>query len=132
MSNIIGRDVLKTQYIPDTPVAIIADGYTAGGLAIRLVSDDALAEPIATISVWVEGVTPNLPQGWFVCKSYSENEGVEEWLLETGLCVWVCDVDVPVGFEICHVLKLNKDLMRELIGPEYVEVQEVEDPDGRE
>lgn len=130
MSKVIGSAVFNTSLIKNTPVKVIADGYTAGGMSIRLIHEDT-GEPIATISVWVEGVTPNLPQGWFVCKSYSENEGVEAWLLESGLCVWVCDTNVPVGFATCHVLKLSKKLMYELIGHEPVEVQEVENPDER-
>ena len=68
-----------------SPAILYAAQYVAGGLALQLVSDDGIGEPLATLSVWVEGVSDSLAFNEFVVKSYSENEGVDDWLMEANL-----------------------------------------------
>lgn len=132
MNRILAKTTLSSKYIQNAPALIIADTYELGGMALTAVSDDGLGEPLAMLSTWVVGVTQNLPLGWFVCKSYSENEGIEEWLINSGLCEYVHDAPpIPFGFVFARVLKLSPALMKELIGPIQVEMPEVEDPDNR-
>ena len=50
--------------------------YSNGGIAL-LLNDADDGEPIATASVWIEGI----PEGCVAIKDYSENEGMTDALI---------------------------------------------------
>jgi hypothetical protein len=53
-----------------------------GGLAVQLI-DEADGMPYATVSINVEGL--DLAKDEFVFKTYSENEGLREAMIEAGI-----------------------------------------------
>lgn len=87
MNVLLAKDlVVDTTYCPNTPAILYATKFVnSGGLALMLVSNDGINEPLAKISLNIQGVSETLPFDEFVCKSYSENEGMEEWLVEAGI-----------------------------------------------
>lgn len=96
---------LKTKWIKPTPATIMIDHYANGGLAVRII-DATTHEPLTTASVWVRNVSNELPEGQFVCKDYSENEGLENCLIREGVCFKTDHPPVITGFETCNVLQL--------------------------
>ncbi len=63
------------------PVTVRTDRYARGGLAVELFGADD--EPYTVVSVNVEGVS--LADDEFVFKTYSENAGLLEVMLEAGV-----------------------------------------------
>jgi hypothetical protein len=64
-------------------VSVQTDRYThGGGLAVQLI-DEEDGLPYATVSVNVNGVP--LEDGEFVFKTYSENEGLIEEMIRSGI-----------------------------------------------
>ena len=57
--------------------ALISE-YTRGGKAIQLVDEEG---PVATATIWIDG----LAEDELAIKDYSENEGMLDCLLESGL-----------------------------------------------
>ena len=84
MSKILAKNVLfKCRYFSGNADVVVLE-YARGGLCIRLLDADT-KEPLLTASVWTED-TVDLPLGAFFCKTYSENEGVLEGLVDAGIC----------------------------------------------
>jgi hypothetical protein len=78
----------------DQKFKLLVSRYLHGeNTAVQVFSEDE-DEYFGTASVNVEDV--DLPPGYFVFKTYSENEGLIESLLSTGL-VEKTDLEVPVG-----------------------------------
>lgn len=72
--------------VGEYPAMLMAAKYlNNGALALFFVSDDGLGEPLCKASLNIEPVSDKLPFNQFVCKSYSENEGLEEYLLDSGI-----------------------------------------------
>jgi len=63
-------------------VFVSTDAYAHGGLAVQLM-DVLDGEPYTTVSVCVRGV--RLADDEFIFKTYSENEGLLESMLKTGI-----------------------------------------------
>lgn len=102
--------MLDIAYARRTPAILYATHYlNSGALALVLTSDDDLGEPLAKISVNIENVSAQLPFNEFVCKSYAENEGMEEWLLSSGLAEDTGKTAI-FGLEIGLILRLNEEL----------------------
>lgn len=111
MATLLAKGILvDTTYCPKTPAILYATKFVnSGGLALMLISDDSINEPLAKISLNIEGVTEKLPFNQFVCKSYSENDGMEEWLVESGIASYTGKI---VVFNRCceSILELNEEL----------------------
>ena len=60
--------------------SIQTNRYTNGNLAVQLMQE---GEPYATLSTNVEGVT--MDNDCFIAKNYSENEGLLDQFVESGL-----------------------------------------------
>lgn len=70
----------STRFHPAGAYTLVSTTYTEGGLALRLVKDH---EPYATITTCLPDV--ELGEGEFHVKTWSENEGLVEALLESGV-----------------------------------------------
>ena len=81
--------------------------YTKGGNKISLVeeSEDFGAQPYATLSVWCKD-TPSLEEDEFVLKNYSENDGIDNLLMENGI-IELTGEYVEVGYNECPVARLT-------------------------
>lgn len=101
---------LETKWIKSTPATITIDNYINGGLGVRII-DATTHEPLTTASVWVRNVSVELAWGQFVCKDYSENQGLEDCLIREGLCFKTDHPPVITGYETCNVLQFNPALV---------------------
>lgn len=81
--------------------------YTKGGNKISLIeeSEDFGAQPYATLSIWCKD-TPDLDKDEFVLKNYSENEGIDNLLMENGV-IELTGKYVQVGYVECPVARLT-------------------------
>jgi len=87
------------------PVAVELDEYKNGELAVQLI-DLQDGELYATVSIYVRGVW--LAKDEFVFKTYSENEGLLEAMLDAGIVEDTeRSVQLPFGDPqpICRLLK---------------------------
>jgi hypothetical protein len=112
MSRKLTTAICETAYIRGAKVDVVALQYAQGGLAIELV-DTITHEPYARVSVWTK-LTCALKPNQFLCKSYAENEGIDVWLLKTGICI---DPNLPLittGFVTSRILQLNSELSTKL------------------
>ena len=93
------------------PAVLLGSAYIAqpSSLAIMLISDDGIGEPLATASVYVEAITPLLEPDEFVCKNYSENIGMDNWLTDEGLATDT-EKRCVVGRTCCPILRLSPEL----------------------
>ena len=57
--------------------------YAKGGTAIRLIEEETY-EPVATCTLWVEG----LAEDEIAIKNYTENEGMLECLFQSDVIEW--------------------------------------------
>lgn len=90
---------MKTEYV-DQHVNLYTDKYSNGNLAL-LALDFKTGEPVMALST---NVGPLPPGTLFVCKNYSENEGVDEWLEENRIALPV--TEVSVGHTTCPIMLL--------------------------
>ena len=102
------EELTKYNYNGDE-VVIAKDEYAYGGTALVLKSfepDFGYWENYAVASVFIEGVTEQLPKNAVCIKNYSENEGILEWLISNGI------VGQPIGefqygyvnISVCEIL----------------------------
>lgn len=96
----------------DTPFGrgrvIVAGRYHDGSVALRVVGDSArMAEPIGTLTVCVS--QGPLPDGFFLVKTWSENEELAASLLAQGVFVDT-GVRVPTGHVEASVWALPEAL----------------------
>ena len=75
--------------------------YTNGNLHVQLMTAE---EPYATLSTNVAGIA--LDKGCFIAKTYSENAGLCEQFIESGLFEETGE-KVAAGFASCPILKYN-------------------------
>ena len=73
--------------------------YTNGNLHVQLMTAE---EPYATLSTNVDGIV--LDKDCFVAKTYSENKGLNEQFIESGLFEDTGE-KVATGFVSCPILK---------------------------
>lgn len=92
--------VMKTKYVDNITVDILVGRYVYDNdVTCVLALDSATGEPVMKISTTV-GVPIQFP--FFICKNYSENEGVAEWLEEnniakrTGHLVFAGEMECPI------------------------------------
>lgn len=78
--------------------------YENEGLALRFTSKGV---PYMTVSVWVD-ITPMLPPNQFVCKNYSENDDIDNWLSQNGIAKFTGEV-TECGFVTCPIMELIED-----------------------
>lgn len=77
------------------------DTYDMGGLAVELHTPNGAL--VATASLWVQGISRNLPANQFIVKTYSENEGILD-----ALAPYVTVIrNVQIGHAICPVVELR-------------------------
>lgn len=84
---------------------IFAMSYSNGALAV-VINDSRSGEPVATASINIEGVSEHLPFDTFVCKSYSENSGMVDALIDLGLVELVAAPKIQFGFTSGDLVKL--------------------------
>ena len=75
--------------------------YTNGNLHVQLMTAE---EPYATLSTNVAGIA--LDKDCFIAKTYSENAGLCEQFIESGLFEETGE-KVTAGFASCPILKYN-------------------------
>ena len=75
--------------------------YTNGNLHVQLMTAE---EPYATLSTNVAGIA--LDKDCFIAKTYSENAGLCEQFIESGLFEETGE-KVAAGFASCPILKYN-------------------------
>jgi len=99
---------LKTRYV-DEKVSFVCGWYHDGSMAIRALS--GYGEVVMTITVCVDEPAP---EGHIWVKSWSENEGILEWLIENG---FVIDSDIirPVNFVNVHLCELTEKFTKLLL-----------------
>lgn len=74
-----------------------------GSLAL-LLTDPETGELIAVASVMAEDEV--VDEGYVVIKSYSENEGMYEWLLKNNI-IKKAERWIQLGFALCPVCEIN-------------------------
>ena len=97
-----------TAYI-DEPVVIVIDKYTNNGRpAISLFATDG--EPIARVTVNI----PDAPLGKreILIKDYSENEGILNWMVASGLVEDTGKV-IPAGHAVVNIVRMTPKLIWE-------------------
>lgn len=95
----------------DYPVVLLASQYQMGdALALYFISED-LGEPVAKASVFVDELSNALDPGEFVCKNYSENQGMAQWLIDSGIAIDTGRA-VRTGKTISPILRLNNELSK--------------------
>lgn len=92
----------KTKYICQD-VGFNTGNYSNGRLAITIHDADTF-EPLAKVTV--NAPEEVIEKDEIIVKNYSENEGMDEWLLEENL-VEKDFRNVSVGFALCPVFKLT-------------------------
>ncbi len=80
---------------------IQTDRYANGNLHVQLMTAE---EPYATLSTNVAGIA--LDKDCFIAKTYSENAGLCEQFIESGLFEETGE-KVTAGFASCPILKYN-------------------------
>jgi hypothetical protein len=75
--------------------------YVNGNLHVQLMT---IEEPYATLSTNVDGIV--LDTDCFIAKTYSENKGLNEQFIESGLFEDTGE-KVSAGFETCPILRFN-------------------------
>lgn len=80
---------------------IQTDRYANGNLHVQLMTAE---EPYATLSTNVAGIS--LDKDCFIAKTYSENAGLCEQFIESGLFEETGE-KVTAGFASCPILKYN-------------------------
>lgn len=89
------------------PATLIATRYSANNaIALLLVSNDGIGEPLTTITTNSPGFSEKLPAGQFLCKSYSENDGMDKWLEDNNIAKATGDY-VQLGFVCLPIMELN-------------------------
>lgn len=92
------------------PAILVAGKYQSNNaLALYFVSDDDLNEPLCKSSLNQETISGLLPFNQFLCKDYSENEGMVKFLTESGIAIPTGGA-CQVGYEVCEILQLNDKL----------------------
>lgn len=94
------RKLIKSRLTFRSPlltcsVNLWAEPYVKGGMCLRLISDDDIQEPIATLTRCTPPIVPD-----FQCvhiKDDDENEGVGDWLMREGLA-YPTGKGAPSGF----------------------------------
>ena len=95
----------------DYPVVLLASQYQMGdALALYFISED-LGEPVAKASIFVDELSNSLDPSEFVCKNYSENQGMAQWLIASGIAIDTGRA-VRTGRAISPILRLSNDLAR--------------------
>ena len=91
------------SHITDELIAgwIETNRYTNGNLHVQLMTAE---EPYATLSTNVAGIA--LDKDCFIAKTYSENAGLCEQFIESGLFEETGE-KVAAGFASCPILKYN-------------------------
>ena len=81
--------------------------YVKGGNKISLIeeSEDFGVQPYATLSVWCND-TPTLDEDEFVLKNYSENDGIDNLLMENGI-IELTGKYVEIRYNECPVARLT-------------------------
>ena len=74
--------VINKNAITQSRVKFIIDEYCDGGLYIRLWDVDE-CEPFADVTANIPGMS--VPEGCAYVKNWSENEGMDRFLLESGI-----------------------------------------------
>ena len=81
--------------------SIQTNRYTNGNLAVQLMQE---GEPYATLSTNIDGIV--LDKDCFIAKNYSENKGLLEQFVESGLFEDTGE-KVSSGFVSCPIMKFN-------------------------
>jgi hypothetical protein len=81
--------------------SIQTNRYTNGNLAVQLMQE---GEPYATLSTNIDGIV--LDEDCFIAKNYSENKGLLEQFVESGLFEDTGE-KVSSGFVSCPIMKFN-------------------------
>jgi hypothetical protein len=103
---------LDTRYGGGCPVKLLAARYSANDrIALMLVSNDGLGEPVATI-------TCNIPSAKLepfevIVKDWSENEDMEDWLIDSGIAYATGKV-VHSGFVQAPIVRLKASIMQQI------------------
>lgn len=95
---------VKTKYADEHGCSVQAAEYVNGGLAIQLHTEDG--ERMLTASVFIEGRSDKLLPFQFYSKDWSENEGVVEWLKQSGIATGTGRY-VQTGFCEAELLELT-------------------------
>lgn len=88
---------INSAYLDEPKARIVKHTYAKGGLCVKLI--DEIGEPLANLSIWLPA-SPSLPKNQFVCKNYSENEGILESLAEQNKIKVVGEED---GLPVCEL-----------------------------
>ena len=80
---------------------IETDRYANGNLHVQLMTAE---EPYATLSTNVAGIV--LDKDCFIAKTYSENEGLNEQFIKSGLFEDTGE-KVSAGYASCPILRFN-------------------------
>ena len=111
---------LKTKYI-DQPAIIYAAKYINGNTALMAVSPEG--EDLLKLTANLD--TQNLPREKVIIKSYSENEGVFQCLIEQGV-IATCGYMVNSGYVQLPVCTLTARAIRLLFPEGDIEEEEEE------
>lgn len=106
--NFIGEFKMKAYGMEETIRAYRGE-YANGGTAVGLMAltKEGYEEPYATLSTWVEFVSPKLSPGTFVVKTWGENEPIINSCRESGLFDTRSNVRVEVGYGIGLIWSLK-------------------------
>ena len=108
---ILKADLTLELAVGKFPAVLVGANYLNNpkALALYFVSDDGLGEPLAKASIYLEKISDCLPPDEFICKTYSENVGMDEWLLAAGIASETGD-GVFIARAHCPILKLAPEL----------------------
>jgi hypothetical protein len=110
MPEIASGLILDTPFGGELPVRLIAMRYTQNSApALIAVSDDEVAEPVATLSVNLPDKTQTLSPGEFFCKDWSENEGMCDWLEENKIA-YRTGRGAITGFVFAEIMKYSPEI----------------------
>lgn len=110
--------IFQSPNLPDDiPVRLLAARYhTDSSIALLLVSDDGIGEPVCTCTVCmpeIRQVADVLPNEVFI-KDWSENEGMYDWLLANDI-IEPTGESVHVGFVEARIGRLPQKIYDTII-----------------
>ena len=106
--------MLTSRYGGEAPVTLLALRYQAtNGLALMLVSNDGIGEPVLTCTVCAPEIMEDLDHDEVCIKDYSENEGIMEWLVESGICL-PPERYFHNGFVRIPIARISPDILQEI------------------
>lgn len=105
--------VLSTPFGNELPVRLLAARYTEGDrIALMLVSNDGIGEPVATCTCNIPDAP--LEPAEVIIKDWSENEGMEDWLIASGIAYPTGKV-VHSGFVQAPIVRLKSSIIEQIV-----------------